>query len=155
MENPPASPSAASLQTRILGIWRLESRIDLDARGQRRIDPTLGVDPLGILCFSSDHFAAQFMRRERSAGATAPVPGGGANNSSAVNGYDAYFGTYTLDEAAGTLRTTLTGALAPANVGSVFERHVAFVGDKLTIRLATTAADGTAVTRTLTFARLS
>ena len=149
----PAPPSADSLHARILGIWRLESRIDLDASGQRRIDPIMGADPLGMLCFSLDRFAAQFMRRDRSS-SLAPAPArGGDNNSSAANGYDAYFGTYTLDEAGGVLRTRLEGAITPANVGCVFERQVAVTGAKLTVRLATSLPDGTAVTRTLTFAR--
>jgi len=127
-----AAPSLPeSLSARLIGMWRLESRIDLDAAGRRRIDPVLGADPLGVLCFSGDNFAAQFMRRDRSQAPAALPAGSGANNSSAVNGYDAYFGTYTVDEAAGTMRTTLT------------------------IRLATKAVDGTPVTRTLTFARIS
>jgi len=155
MKNPVAPPRAESLHARLLGMWRLESRIDLDAAGQRRIDSVMGADPLGILCFSADRFAAQFMRRDRSPTPAALPAGSGANNSSAVNGYDAYFGTYTVDEAAGTMRTTLEGAITPANIGSVFERHLAIAGGKLTIRLATQAVDGTPVTRTLTFARIS
>ena len=154
MKPSPAPPPVESLHARILGIWRLESRIDLDANGQRRIDPILGPDPLGMLCFSPDRFAAQFMRRDRSSPAAPPPAGGAANNSSAVNGYDAYFGTYTLDEARGILSTRLEGAITPANIGSVFERQVAVTGGRLTIRLATSSPDGTAVTRTLTFARV-
>ena len=146
---------AKSLKSRIAGMWWLESRIDVDFTGQRRIDPIMGADPLGVVCFAAERFSAQFMRRDRSP-ASGPAPAGAAaNNSSAVNGYDAYFGSYTLDEAAGTLRTKLEGAVTPANIGSVFERHVEIAGDQLTIRLATTAADGTAITRTLTFRRLS
>ena len=155
MKTTTVASTAAGLKTRILGMWWLESRIDRDAAGERRIDPIMGADPLGVLCFSPDRFSAQFMRRDRSSPATPPPAGGGANNSSAVNGYDAYFGTYTLDEARGILRTRLEGAITPANIGSVFERQVAVTGDKLTIRLATSSPDGTAVTRTLTFARLS
>lgn len=154
MKKNPAPPPADSLQTLILGIWRLESRIDVDAKGQRRIDPIMGADPLGVLCFSPDLFAAQFMRQDRLPTADPPPAGSGVNNSSAVNGYDAYFGTYTLDEAGGILRTRLEGAIMPANIGSVFERHIAVTGGKLTVRLATTSVDGIAVTRTLTFARL-
>jgi hypothetical protein len=154
MKNPPAPPSTGNLHPRILGIWRLESRFDVDAQGQRRPDPVMGSDPLGMLCFSPDRFAAQFMRRDRSSAANPPPAGSGVNNTSAVNGYDAYFGTYTLDEAAGLLRTRFEGAITPANIGSVFERHIAITDGKLVIRLATKSVDGTAVTRTLTFARV-
>ncbi len=152
----PAPPSTApGLRSRLIGMWWLESRIDLDAAGQRRIDPIMGADPIGIVCFAADRFSAQFMRRDRSQAPAPPPAGAPANNSSAANGYDAYFGSYTVDEKAGTIRTTLEGAVTPTNVGSVFERHVAVADGKLTIRLATTAPDGTAITRTLTFRRLS
>jgi len=143
-----------TLNARLIGMWWLESRIDLDAAGRRRIDPIMGADPVGVVCFSAERFSAQFMRRDRSPAAAPPAGGVPANNSSAVNGYDAYFGSYTVDEAAGIMRTTLEGAVTPANIGSVFERHVAVADGKLTIRLATTAPDGTALTRTLTFRRL-
>jgi len=143
-----------NLKSAMLGVWQLKSRVDTDPSGQRKIDPILGADPLGILTFSNDHFAAQFMKRDRSAAAPAPQPFQGSNNSSAVNGYDAYFGTYTVDESSGTLKTLLEGAITPSNIGSVFERHIVVRGDELTIQLATTSADGSAVTRTLTFSRL-
>ena len=148
--------SSSPVQRALLrGMWRLASRVDRDAGGRRHIDPTLGEDPLGLLCFSEHHFAAQFMKRDRSG----PTPGSGTvagvNNSSAVDGYDAYFGTYAIDEAGGTLTVRLEGAITPANIGAAFERTVAVSGDRLTISLATTAADGTPLTRTLTFVRLA
>ncbi len=148
------TPTGHNLGADVLGTWRLTSRVDVDAGGQRRIDPVLGADPLGMLCFSPRHFAAQFMRRDR-ATAEAPAPTvPGANNSSAVNGYDAYFGTYDLNEAAGTLLVRLEGAITPANIGRTFERRIRVTGNELTITLATTATDGTPVTRRLTFERL-
>ncbi len=33
--------------------------------GQRRMDPTLGAHPIGILSYAGDHFTAQFMKRDR------------------------------------------------------------------------------------------
>ena len=151
----PLPPPGADLGRAILGTWRLLSRIDLDGEGKRHVDPFLGADPLGILTFTPNSFAAQFMNRLRDA---APPPGAsapGANNTSAVGGYDAYFGTYVFDPKAGTIATTLEGALSPANVGVTFTREIRVVGDRLWIRLATTAADGTPVTRTLTWERVT
>jgi hypothetical protein len=135
----------------MLGVWLLRSREDYDAQGNRHIDPFLGPNPMGILTFAPHHFAAQFMNRDRS---SAPAEGAaGANNSAAVNGYDAYFGTYTLDLAAGNMITTLEGSVSPDNVGKVFTRAVRVVGDRLYIQLATTTPGGVAVTRTLTWER--
>jgi hypothetical protein len=48
------------------------------------------------------NFAAQFMKRDRSA-ADSTAARAGTNNSIAVGGYDAYFGKYTVDEATGTV----------------------------------------------------
>lgn len=157
------APPGADLERAILGTWRLLSREDYDREGRKLIDPFLGPDPLGIVGFGEGHFAAQFMNRRRglgpASGSPAIPPGGSspapsANNSSAVDGYDAYFGTYTLDAAAGTITVTLEACVAPANVGMRFTRDVRVNGDRLVIRLATTAADGTPITRTLTFQRL-
>jgi hypothetical protein len=150
----PLPPPAPDLGRALPGVWKLRSREDHDEAGTRHIDPILGADPIGMLCFGPRHFSAQFSRRDRSAAAPATAATPGKNNSGAVNGYDAYFGTWTLDPAAGTITITLEGSVNPASVGQTFTRDTRVVGDELIIRLATTAADGTAVTRTLTFDRV-
>ena len=142
------------LATAILGIWKLKSRIDIDGNGQRRIDPGLGADPLGIVCFAPGCFAAQFMKRDRSAGPAAPALPQAVNNSNAVGGYDAYFGSYELDAATGAITTLLEGSITPSNVGTRFVRDIRVVENELIIQLATTAPDGAAVTRTLRWSRL-
>jgi hypothetical protein len=147
-------PLTANLAAAILGIWKLKSREDVDDTGQIRIDPFLGRDPLGILCFGPSHFAAQFMKRDRSDEESVPQRVQAKNNAAAVNGYDAYFGTYTVDEAAGTLATHLQGSISPVNIGKTYVREVRVAGTKLLIRLKTTAVDGIAITRTNTFSRI-
>lgn len=144
----------APLATAIVGVWQLQSRTDIDTNGLRRIDPALGADPLGMLCFAGGHFAAQFMKRDRTTGEDRGMPGQAANNSRAVDGYDAYFGSYTVDERSGTLTVHLLGAISPSNIGSSFRRDISVQHDTLTIRLETTAGDGAPVTRTLVFSRL-
>ncbi len=147
-------PLTANLAAAILGIWKLKSREDVDDTGQIRIDPLLGLDPLGMLCFAPRHFAAQFMKRDRSSEENVAQPLQAKNNTVAVNGYDAYFGTYSIDEIAGTLTTHLEGAISPSNVGKIYVRNVRVVDNELIIQLPTTAVDGTAVTRTNTFFRI-
>jgi hypothetical protein len=154
MKNTSLPAPTENLSVSIRGVWKLRSRVDVDAFGERRMDPVLGADPLGVLCFASDYFAAQFMKRDRSAQGTAAAPVQGRNNSSAVDGYDAYFGTYQLDETTGTLTIHLEGSISPSNIGSSFVRDIRVLNNELIIRLSTTAADGTAITRTLTFLRL-
>ena len=158
--NPPAASNgatasaAASLAARLVGTWELRSRIDRDAAGVRCPEPTLGEDPVALVYFDrSGHFAAQFMKRDRTSTAAAGAAAG-TNNTRAVDGYDAYFGAYHVDEAHGTVTTTLAGALAREHVGAVLTRQMRVDGDTLTITLATTTADGRPVTRTLTWSRL-
>ncbi len=147
-------PPTIHLAAAILGIWKLKSREDVDATGKVHIDPFLGRDPLGILCFGPAHFAAQFMNRERSAQENMLQRVQAENNTVGVDGYDAYFGTYSIDEIAGTLTTHLEGSISPANIGATYVRDARVVGNELFIRLQTSALDGTAVTRTNTFSRI-
>jgi len=102
---------------------------------------------------AAGNFAAQFMKRDRSSDAVAVAGRAGVNNSAAVNGYDAYFGNYTVDEAAGSVTQVLDGALSPGDVGKVVTREIRVDGDTLTIDLATTSGDGEPVTRTLIWRR--
>jgi hypothetical protein len=142
------------LSTALPGTWQLLSRIDVTASGERRTEPSLGEDPVALLIYDrGGNFAAQFMRRDRSADVP-DGPGAARNNSRAQGGYDAYFGTYTIDDEKGTVTQRLTGALSRENVGLVLTRTMEVEGDTLTIRLDTNAADGTPVTRTLTWRRV-
>ena len=145
-----------SLASDIVGFWSLVSRIDVDAAGRRHIDPALGADPFGVLCFAPGRFAAQFSKRDRSdaVGTPSSATVARANNSAAVNGYDAYFGTYTLNESEGLLTVTLDAALSAAGVGQSYTRRVRADLDSLVIQLETAAVDRTPITRTLTFERV-
>lgn len=144
------------LSARLLGSWRLLSRIDVTADGRRHPEPSLGSDPVALLIYDrGGHFAAQFMKRDRSDAPSTTTASGGANNTQARDGYDAYFGTYTVDDATGVVTQTLEGSLSRGNVGMVLSRAMQVSGDKLVIELATNALDGTPVTRTLTWERVS
>ena len=149
MNEPPVTLSSS-----LPGTWLLESRIDVTATEERRVEPALGDDPIALLFYDrSGHFAAQFMKRDRSL-AVPHGPSGAPNNSRAQGGYDAYFGTYTVDDVNGTVTQTLLGALSPENVGMVLTRAMSVIGDRLTIRLETTAASGDPVIRTLQWRRV-
>lgn len=144
----------ARLSDTLPGTWRLLSRIDVTATGERRPEPSLGEDPEALLIYDrSGHFAAQFMRRDRSV-VVPDAAVAGPNNSRAQGGYDAYFGTYVIDDATSHVTQTLIGALSRESVGMVLTRQMDVAGDSLTIRLETKSADGTPVTRTLTWERV-
>jgi hypothetical protein len=118
------------------------------------MDPSLGDDPIAILIYDrSGHFAAQFMKRDRSS-ASVDAPSGALNNSRAQGGYDAYFGTYTVDDKQGTVTQRLVGALSNENVGQVLTRAMTVDGNALNIRLKTTSTQGEPIKRTLTWNRV-
>lgn len=142
-----------NLAAAIVGIWTLKSREDIDDAGNIHVDPFLGPDPLGILCFGPSHFAAQFMKRVRSRQENVPSRVQAKNNTAGVNGYDAYFGSYRVDENAGTISTYIEGSISPENIGKTYVRAARVADDQLFIQLKTTAVDGTAITRTNTFSR--
>jgi Lipocalin-like domain len=154
------SVAGGSLSRELVGTWELVSRIDRTATGERRVEPLLGEDPVALLYYDrSGHFAAQFMRRNRAVSSvpdadTADSGSVATNNSRARGGYDAYFGTYTVDEARGTVTQRLLGALSPENVGQVLTRAMTVDGTALTITLETAAAGGEPVIRCLTFTRV-
>jgi hypothetical protein len=147
--------NAPPLSESLIGTWELLSREDHTSSGERRIDASLGENPVALLIYDRrGHFAAQFMKRDRDLAPDADGPSAAPNNSQARGGYDAYFGTYTIDDARGAVTQTLIGALSPENVGLVLTRVMTVTGDELTIRLETATPDGEPVIRTLRWQRV-
>jgi len=137
----------------LVGTWSLLSRVDRDASGELIDEPSLGSDPLALLFFdATGNFAAQFMRRDRSVAVAAPEFTG-QNNTTAIGGYDAYFGTYEVDVASGDVHTYLVAALSPNHVGATMMRNMKVEDGNLVIRLTTTTPDAKPVNRTLTWER--
>ena len=151
---------SGTLSRDLIGTWELVSRIDRTATGDLRPEPLLGDQPIALLYYDrSGHFAAQFMKRDRQVSTGEDAGPGDStsaapNNSRARGGYDAYFGTYTVDDARGTVTQRLLGALSPENVGQVLTRAMTVAGSTLTIQLETTTAAAEPVTRTLTWRRV-
>ena len=131
------------LSTDLIGTWELISREDRCAAGEFVPEPTLGNDPLGLLIYDgAGRFALQLMKRKR-------------GPKTRKRGYDAYFGTYVVDDKRGVVTQSLQAALAAEHVGSVVTREMAIDGDTLTIRLNATSVGGEAVTRTLRWRRIA
>jgi lipocalin-like protein len=149
------SNSKIPLKDLIQGTWWLLSRIDVTKDGQERNDPILGSDPSAILVYAKDYFAAQFMKKDRTSDSI-PIPtNAGQNNTGAVGGYDAYFGTYKIDETTSLVAHTLIGSLNPGNIGMTVYRKLQVNDNRLTIMLDTTSHVGEPIIRTLTWRRIS
>ncbi len=145
----------ATLAQDIQGVWWLLSREDYNKNNERRIDPILGSDPIAILTYTKDHFAAQFMKRDRTTVVPTQMMNTGSNNTNAVGGYDAYFGKYEVDEDSGKVKHTLIGSITPSNIGMTVFRDLKVVDGKLSIQLETSTLDGEPIVRTLIWERLS
>jgi catechol 1,2-dioxygenase len=125
---------SAQAPSSLVGTWALVSRVDRDAKGQLVPEPSLGTSPTGYLIYdATGHVAAQMMASVRTGSACVVTAAADANNPAHINGYDAYFGRYEVDAAAGIVRHHLDGALPQADVGRTLERHFQLAGDTLTI----------------------
>ena len=143
-----------NLENKIQGTWWLLSREDYTKDGQKRIDPILGSDPIAILVYANNYFAAQFMKRDRNPDSISQATGVRQNNTAAIGGYDAYFGTYQANEGTSQVAHTLVGSINPANIGMTVYRDLNVEDDKLIIQLDTTTQEGEPVRRTLTWVRI-
>jgi lipocalin-like protein len=151
----PTSPDDISGAEELVGTWRLISRVVRLEDGTAVEDPGLGKTPQGYLIYdSSGHMAVQLMRLDRplatDCGTSSFAP---SDNSQSVNGYDAYFGRFTIDETSHTVTHHLEGALAAADVGKNLVREFQVSGDKLTIIVRTNSEKMKQI-RTLTWERV-
>ena len=110
--------SQDEIAKRFIGMWRLVSA-PTPARGQ---------NPTGFIIYDkSGNMAAQIMpdRPRPKFTATQPTP---EEAKEALNGYTAYFGTYTVDANAKTVTHHRTGNINPGGAATVVRRFE-FVGD--------------------------
>jgi hypothetical protein len=103
--SPAAAPSRASGDQRFVGTWRLVSISPQESS-------TFGEHPTGLIYYDANgHMAVQIApdrKRPSWPSNTSPSP---EQALSAVTGYIAYFGTYTIDNAAHTVTHHREGAL--------------------------------------------
>ena len=144
-------PTAGSVSP-LVGTWSLQNRIDRQADGREFIEPSLGRDPIALLIYDSKgNVSAQLMRRDRSQPERQALTNADPNNSAAQGGYDAYFGTYFVS--GNTVTHVLHAALNSKDVGRRLTRNFRLESGRLVIYYAAREADGTQVTRTLTWQR--
>lgn len=157
----PPADTASSLVDRLAGVWQLVSRVTTAANGSVLIDPGLSATPMGVLIYDrSGHVAAQLSRPRRTVEAladecrAAEKVKGTNDTAQTILGYDAYFGTFSVDPKEGVITHHLQSALFPGDIGKDIKRSFSISGDTLTIKFHTTIADGTPVVRTLVWTRM-
>jgi hypothetical protein len=118
------APPAPSLKEQLVGTWRLVARDIVRPDGSSTPDPAYGTKyPIGYIMYDhTGHMAVQFMALDRPDGESA-------------RGYNAYFGTYTLDETSRPPKVThhMEGSLDPRDIGQDAVRDVLLNGDELKI----------------------
>jgi hypothetical protein len=124
---PKAEHSMLAGDRRLTGTWRLAA---FDGAGRR----DLGAHPIGLLYYdATGHMAAQISPdRSRPSWTpnTQPTP---EQAQAAVTGYTAYFGTYSVDERAGTVTHHREAALNNYVTDVVRKYELDATGDRLTL----------------------
>lgn len=136
----PSIGSSPSQESQLVGTWHLVSRVVTLPNGTVMHDVGLGTRPVGTLTYTADGFmAAQLMAGSRpdSVECAAGSSVASENNDRSINHYDAYFGTYMVDESKHIVTHHIQGALAAEDVGKNLFRQFAVAGDTLTIVTST------------------
>ncbi len=122
--------------SRFVGAWRLLACETRNSRGEVQLP--FGEKPKGQLLYdASGNMSAQLMKTARARFASRdPALGTEAEVRDAFDGYIAYFGTYSVDDAARAVTHTVQGASFPNWTGANLVRSYVF-DDKGRLRLST------------------
>ena len=128
----------------LVGAWALIATEWRRADG-KHANP-FGVDAVGVVIYSeAGYMSAQVMREGRAAPPAGAHTGIDTAMATAAAGYIAYFGTYDIDERAGTVTHRVVGSAFPGWVGVEVTRRFTIDGDRMTLRDSVVSADGVAV----------
>lgn len=118
-----------------IGTWQLLDACALTEDG-RRVPSPLGDKVLGQIMYDAHgNMSAQLMSAVRPRfSSRSPEECGDAEFREAFMSFTSYWGTYRIDEAAGTITHTVTGASAPSWPGSEQVRYYALEGPTLTLK---------------------
>ncbi len=129
-----------------IGTWKLISAEYRRVSGA--VIPLYGENPAGMLMYdAAGNMSVQIMQRLRPQFEIADRLGGTLEQiQSAFQGYQAYFGTYSIDENARVVTHHLAGALLPNWVGVDQKRFYELSGNRLILRTPTLMIGGTEAT---------
>jgi len=119
---------------RFVGHWKLISYQQKSVSGE--VTEPFGKDPIGRISYDTGgHMSAQLMRNNRPKFSNNdPRKGTDAEIRSAFTEFAAYYGTYTVDERAGTVTHHVEGAWFPNWIGMIQVRNYEFRGNRLLLR---------------------
>ena len=133
-------PVRGAAHPEFIGMWRLISIGTIRPNGEVVTD-WMGPNPSGTLIYDqAGHVSVQIMHDPRTtwkvAGETAAedvADASTADNAAAFDGYYAYYGRYEVRENDKVVRHYIESSLWPPEVGTTYERHFEFAGDRLTL----------------------
>ena len=146
--------SGSNPKERFVGTWALTSSEFRRADGQE-VYPR-GKNPAGRLMYDTNgYMAAQVMGRDRPPFATGDILGGTPDEiKTALEGYQAYYGTYEVNDDEATVIHHVEGGLFPNWIGADQKRFFKFTGNRLTLGTAPMQVGGQ-ITGTLVWERLT
>ena len=128
--------ASAQGPAKFVGVWKLVSFEQRTTAGE--VTYPMGQKPVGRLTYdASGHMSAQLMLPDRPKfQAPSKVGGSVEQKRAAFDGYVAYYGTYTVDEAHRTVIHHVEASLYPNWVGTEQRRFFEFSEGKLILRAA-------------------
>lgn len=153
--DPPQPPAEPGPENPFLGVWSLVNWTRQGPDGA--ITYPFGEAPEGQLVYTSEgQMSAHLMRAERSAERFEDMDGPAALRAMTASTYFAYWGGYTIDDAAATVTHHVTGGLSAGFTGSEQVRHFRFEGsDRLILSPASRAPAETRRVSELTWVRVN
>ena len=152
-------PQSAALSEKLAGAWQLVSIETIRPSGEV-IYPFYGKHPEGLLIYDrSGWMSVQIVSDPKpvipnSDSRVAIFAATPEQKASALEGYYAYFGTWTVDPSGATVTHHLRNSLYPGERGEDFVRQVSLDGDHLTL-IAKVHEMGEDHQRRLTWERVS
>jgi hypothetical protein len=118
----PSTLAQVSVRQELIGAWRLVSDEEIVKGKLTKLDQT------GILTYTSDgHMSVQIMDKNPNDSDV------GAPMQYSANGYEGYFGTFDVDEAAHSVTHHVQGALVRSLIGKDLTRIYNFSGKQLVL----------------------
>jgi hypothetical protein len=131
-----ATESAASLQKKFAGSWKLVS-IEGGANQASRGKPS------GIIMYDrTGHMSVQISYGDRPAFPNGLAKATDKEKTAALQTYLAYYGTYTFEPDNGIVIHHLEGSLTPGRIGQDYIRYFELKGNRLTLSVANDGKGG-------------
>jgi len=132
-----AAAQPPSSEPDIIGVWRLVSFVEQRPNGEVVPSGRYGPNVTGMIVYDkSGAMMAQLMNPDRPRFAAENATRGTPDEVKvAFDGYNAYFGSFSVDKASSTIRHKVTGNLFPNAVGTDFVRRYRIEGDNLILEL--------------------